>query len=235
MGGCRQILHIFEIFARPLYTKLSKRYGGTQLYNEEVVVMNVPKQRVLPEDWKEFVHQSEMLAQMYPAQEDPEWVIQVKHHEEIAHILAFSHRLIHPILVNGALLYERERLYRSGSPRILRHSALKALSMEQVVDRVFEWINRTFTLQLIGTKEEKELISWKIHDGLMWLDAFREGNGRTARLYLNHVRTQLGLPVYIIRETSREKYFARIDSYDPSEFIAGILSTEESALVGSTN
>ena len=57
-----------------------------------------------------------------------------------------------------------------------------------------------------------------MHDMLICLHAFKDGNGRTARLLMNHIRIQLDLPWLIVHYEKSREYFAKLDAYRRKRF-----------------
>jgi len=60
-------------------------------------------------------------------------------------------------------------------------------------------------------KKERERMARLLHDLLLCVHPFRDGNGRTSRLFLNQLRLRWGLPWLIIEYRKRGIYYRRIE------------------------
>lgn len=62
--------------------------------------------------------------------------------------------------------------------------------------------------------ENLEAWCWDMHNEFEAIHPFRDGNGRTGRLWLNALRLENGLPLLIVYERDREAYYQRIRDWE---------------------
>jgi hypothetical protein len=58
--------------------------------------------------------------------------------------------------------------------------------------------------------ESREWIARFYHFWFLWIHPFRDGNGRTSRLFLNMLRLRWGLPWLVIKDSEKWQYYAEI-------------------------
>ena len=73
-----------------------------------------------------------------------------------------------------------------------------------------------------GSDEERDQFAWQMHDLLISIHAFKQGNGRTPRLLLNHIRVQLGMPWLVINYEESHEYFEKLHQYKRTKFLADL-------------
>lgn len=62
--------------------------------------------------------------------------------------------------------------------------------------------------------EEKDAVSIALHDALIYLHPFDEGNSRTARIHLQEHRRELGIPMVTFRLSEKKANKARIKFFE---------------------
>ena len=67
-------------------------------------------------------------------------------------------------------------------------------------------------------EKEKIALAFSLHDWLLCIHPYEDGNGRTARLMLNVIRRELGLSWHIIHPDRRGEYMARIQIFEEDFF-----------------
>jgi fido (protein-threonine AMPylation protein) len=68
------------------------------------------------------------------------------------------------------------------------------------------------------TKKEAARVSDLLHDILLSIHPFQDGNGRTARLILNALRLHHGLPWLVVEARNRVRYYQRIATIEREVF-----------------
>ena len=64
----------------------------------------------------------------------------------------------------------------------------------------------------------RKTLAWVLHDWFLCIHPFEDGNGRVARLILNHCRLQLGLSWHTVSESDKSEYYTRIRQYEDTTF-----------------
>lgn len=182
---------------------------------------------LLNKEIQEFVIQSELLSGIKRSPDSPS----TKNHLEIANILLRNpHRYVQVELINGALTRRTEAWLRSGTEGALEGVVPAGERIEELVAEFNADIDRavaSFDAQG-ASYEARERYAWERHDHLICMHAFKEGNGRTARLLLNHLRVLLGLSIYVI-EYGDNKYFANLGRYRRKKFIPTVVRAVKEA------
>ena len=89
----------------------------------------------------------------------------------------------------------------------------KMIEHENVLNRMENWVKLYSNIPTFGradTKEGKEVIAGhikKAHIAFEKIHPFKDGNGRVGRLILNWQRVTKDLPILIIEEKKKEKYY----------------------------
>lgn len=81
------------------------------------------------------------------------------------------------------------------------HTPPSFLTVESHVDRLFQWMNRN------SHKYPPLVMASILHHYLTWIHPFSDGNGRTARLFLDFYLLQKGYPEVIVKISDRDEYY----------------------------
>lgn len=165
----------------------------------------------------EFVRESDRLSGIQAAPGDEV----IERHKTIAAILlAEPHRFVSIEIINGALTGRTHGWFRTGTEGSLVGAIPPASEVPQLVGDMNASISKTlqgFTRRT-NSFEDRERFAWRMHDYLFCLHAFKEGNERTARLLMNHIRVLLGLEVFVI-PYGDAKYFEKLKKYRTEKFL----------------
>lgn len=170
----------------------------------------------LSKEWEEFVETSEAISGIAPFNKERD---STKRHFEITLILASASRFIDPRLVNGVLTRRSGDWFRGGTEYGLRGRAPSGGVLPRVFD---DWVRETEDgiVRLQGHPEqEREAFAWAMHHKLVCIHPFKEANGRTSRLVLNHLLSLFRLPIAVIHPEKAEQYFAQLDTYRDEIFL----------------
>lgn len=164
----------------------------------------------------EFVKESDRLSGIQAASGDDV----TERHKMIANILlAKPHRFVSVEIINGALTGRTHGWFRTGTEGSLVGAIPSASDVPHLVGDMNVIISRTlqgFTRRT-NSFDDRERFAWRMHDYLFCLHAFREGNERTARLLMNHIRVLVGLEVFVI-PYGDAKYFEKLKKYRTEKF-----------------
>lgn len=81
---------------------------------------------------------------------------------------------------------------------------------KKVADEMLLWVrslNGSLTEKYLETEEHKAGACIALHISFENIHPFADGNGRMGRILLNWQRTKMGLPILVIREEDRQKYY----------------------------
>jgi hypothetical protein len=171
------------------------------------------------EDCEFFVRESEAITGINPFDLTRPSTIR---HLEISQIIGGSYNFVLPYFINGMITGksdQAESLLRSGREGALRNSIPERLIMKRLFDELVKEIQIASESATDLTDEEKDAFAWDVHHRFVCLHPFKSGNGRTARLLLNHVRLLMGRPLLIILDSEAEVYFSEIADYRERNFI----------------
>jgi len=122
-------------------------------------------------------------------------------------------------LVNANLNNRSNDWFRTGIESLLRGLVPEGKYIPRLIRRLDDDIVRKVTELTDSSDEEKARYAWEAHDHLICLHGFKEKNGRTARLLLNHVRALLGLPIFVIKNSKAGNYDSHVREYRTSVFL----------------
>lgn len=174
----------------------------------------------LPDDWKRLAEESLALSGISPARIDSS--LRARHFDA-ALILSRAVQFVDPRIINGVLTGRRGGWFRDGIASNLRGKAPEG----ELIPAFFEiWLSEVYkglaAANVAGhewTKKRRAVFAWVAHDKLTLMRPFKEANGRTAHLTLNHLRTLLGLPVYVVEYKDEREYFKHQKRYRRDVFI----------------
>ncbi len=109
---------------------------------------------------------------------------------------------IHGLILADIPNHEGGR-FRAGEVQIKdsEHTPPSFLTVESHVDLLFQWMNR-------NSHNYAPLVMASIlHHWLTWVHPFSDGNGRTARLFLDFYLLQKGYPEVIVKISDRDEYY----------------------------
>ncbi len=141
--------------------------------------------------------------------------------------------LIHPCEIHKILASGLELGYNDSPAGSLRSEeayvgSRMLLPASQVPMMLGEWWHCLKSIdwpkQSKADPADRESLAWKAHDHFVCIHPFDDGNGRTARLVLNMVRTKLDLPWHIVWNKDVSRYFDAIRSYEDNVFKKQALS-----------
>ncbi len=151
--------------------------------------------------------------------------LEAKNHHEALHFLydLIEHEKRHT--VSEHLLRSLQKLivrdlddedagnYRKGSVMITgsKHKPPEAFEVAHLMRDLFVWIK----------KNTKKLHSVELaalaHHKLVHIHPFTDGNGRTARLFMNLILMQNGYPLVVILKNDRQKYYRALEKADQGQ------------------
>ena len=93
-----------------------------------------------------------------------------------------------------------------------RHTPPDALQVPQKMHNLVAWLN--------SQKNQMSIIelSALLHHKLVHIHPFFDGNGRTARLFMNLLLMQAGYPLVVILKNDRKKYYDVLDKGDSGKY-----------------
>lgn len=151
--------------------------------------------------------------------------LEAKNHYEAVHFLydlidhekkhTISERLIRSLqqLVTKAIEDSEAGKYRTGNVMISgsSHKPPPAYHVPKLMEELVDWIHKN-----IDKMHPVELAA-KAHHRLVHIHPFTDGNGRTARLFMNLILMQKGYPMVIILKNDRKKYYRTLEKADKGE------------------
>lgn len=104
--------------------------------------------------------------------------------------------------------------YRQGNVIITgsKHKPATAYRVPQLMEDLIIWIKKNE-----GKIHPVELAA-KAHHKLVHIHPFTDGNGRTARLFMNLILMQKGYPLVTILKNDRKKYYSALEKADAGNF-----------------
>jgi hypothetical protein len=155
----------------------------------------------------QFVRNSALIADSRLATSEDWNDPEIKNHLEIAKILFLEgHSYVAVELVNSTLVGQPNRYFRRGGNEGLDDDAPKG----KIVPRLARLLDRRIMRRIKelehATDQEKSDFGWWVHHHVRMYRLFGNGNSRTARLQMNHVRLLLGLDVLIIKVEEAREY-----------------------------
>ena len=180
---------------------------------------NKTTQKATQEECEELVKQSEAITGINPY--DPTRPSTIRH-LEISQIIAGAHNFVHPYFINGMITGKSDQaqsLLRSGREGALRNRIPDRAVMKDLFDELVDEIKIACEKMADWTNDEKDAFAWDVHHRFVCLHPFKDGNERTARLFLNHIRLLMGRPLLIILDSEAESYFSAIADYRERKFI----------------
>ena len=114
----------------------------------------------------------------------------------------------HPGINSGA--YRKEDVQIGNSD----HTPPSFLDLEEHMGKMFQWKRKNS-----HTYDSPLVVGAVLHHWFTWIHPFSDGNGRTARLFLNFYLSQLDYPQIIIRVEDRDRYYDSLASADNGNII----------------
>lgn len=111
---------------------------------------------------------------------------------------------VNPLIINCAIC----RVQRSAKWRVSSDRGTDTSIPPGVHGRIMllEWrrmVSRGTRYMRNRSDQEKRVFAWAMHETLIFLRPFRDGNGRTARLVIQDIRQELGLLPIMFEESQR--------------------------------
>lgn len=118
-------------------------------------------------------------------------------------------RSLHQLIIRDIEDQEAGK-YRSGKVMILgsNHHPPEALEVPHQMRQLIHWVNKQ------ATKLHPIELAAIAHHRLVHIHPFNDGNGRTARLFMNLILLQRGYPLVIILKNDRKKYYRSLEKAD---------------------
>lgn len=125
---------------------------------------------------------------------------------------------------------EEAGVFRRTNVRITGASHLppSAVKVHNLIEELIEWYYQNYKSITIP-----EVAAW-FHYKLVYIHPFIDGNGRTARLFMNLILMQAGYPPAVILHLDRKKYYRvlrQADNGNPSEFLDFVGRSIERSLI----
>lgn len=152
--------------------------------------------------------------------------LEAKNHNEAIHYLydwvehqsrpTISEKLIrslHQLIIKDIEDSEAGR-YRQGRVMITgsKHRPPEAMEVPVLMQEFISWSKRNVS------KMHPVLFAARAHHRLVNIHPFVDGNGRTARLFMNLLLMQKGYPMVIILKNDRKKYYRALERADTGHF-----------------
>lgn len=112
-----------------------------------------------------------------------------------------------PNIAGGAFRKEDVRIKNS------EHVPPFFMHVEEHIDKLFQWMNRN------AHKYSPLVMATVLHHWITWIHPFSDGNGRTARLFLDFFLLQKGYPEVIVKISDRDDYYEALISADKGDII----------------
>lgn len=152
--------------------------------------------------------------------------LEAKNHNEAVHFLydliehekrhTVSEQLIRALqkLIVKELEEEDAGSYRKGGVMITgsSHKPPDAYELPHLMRDMMVWVKKN-----LGRLHPVELAALA-HHKLVHIHPFNDGNGRTARLFMNLILMQKGYPLVVIMKNDRQKYYRALDKADRGSF-----------------
>ena len=100
--------------------------------------------------------------------------------------------------------------YRSGNVMITgsKHKPPQASEIPHLMQEFIFWVKKNFN------KIHPVILASQAHHKLVHIHPFTDGNGRTARLFMNLILMQHGYPIVVILKNERKKYYNALEKAD---------------------
>ncbi|MDB5238140.1 MAG: hypothetical protein JWM46_410 [Candidatus Kaiserbacteria bacterium] len=192
------------------------------------------EEKVREEHCLAFVRESELISGVGVPDDAEQWRGGTKRHLELARIIAKpGGNLINVCLLNTTLTDRKKEWFRTGTEGAMKGELPDGNIIPDLIERLNRSIDRKVKqLMQDGNEQEKDDFAWEMHDLLISIHAFKSCNGRTARMLMNHIRVQLGLPLFVIKYEKSDDYYAKLHEYKRDKFPAALalLRTEEAKI-----
>lgn len=145
----------------------------------------------------------------------------VRHHEAIQYLYGLiehdkrqtiSERLIRSLqqLVIKDIEDQESGQYRKGNVMITgsSHRPPEAYEVPKLMEELVTWVKTN------QSKMHPVELAALVHHKLVHIHPFTDGNGRTARLFMNLTSMKKGYPMVIILKNDRQKYYRALDRAD---------------------
>lgn len=151
--------------------------------------------------------------------------LEAKNHHEALHFLfeliehekkqTVSERLIRSLqqLVVKDIEDNDAGKYRQGDVMITgsKHKPPSAYQVPQLMEELIGWVKKS------SNKLHPVELAALAHHKLVHIHPFTDGNGRTARLFMNLILMQKGYPLVIILKNDRKKYYRVLEKADSGQ------------------
>lgn len=97
--------------------------------------------------------------------------------------------------------------YRTVEVRIGDRLGLKSHLIDRAMNNWIMRVNEAIRVEKVANKLWPAAISREDHVHYEHIHPFIDGNGRTGRIFLNWERVKLNLPILVIKESERFKYY----------------------------
>lgn len=148
--------------------------------------------------------------------------LEAKNHHEAIHYLydliehdkrqTVSEQLIRSLqqLVIKDIEDQESGRYRKGNVMITgsSHRPAEAYEVPKLMEKLVSWVRKN------QNKMHPVDLAALAHHKLVHIHPFSDGNGRTARLFMNLILMQKGYPMVIILKNDRQKYYRALDRAD---------------------
>ncbi len=148
--------------------------------------------------------------------------LEAKNHQEALHFLfgliehqkrhTISEQLIRTLqqLIIKDIEHSETGSYRQGNVMITgsKHKPPPAYQVPQLMEQMIIWARKN------SDKLHPVELAAQAHHKLVHIHPFTDGNGRTARLFMNLILLQKGYPLVIILKNDRQKYYRSLEKAD---------------------
>lgn len=152
-------------------------------------------------------------------------------HMECAKIIASGYNIVNAELINCTLTGRTGDWFRSGVEGALQGVIPEGEHVPKIMSAFSEEVQQGVTelKERCASQEARADFAWNMHDKLICNHAFKEANGRTARMHLNQIRLRLGLPWLVITYEGSKDYFRKLSFYRVHTFLPLLHEAEEAA------
>ncbi len=178
-----------------------------------------------------FVIESERLAGIkMPTKEQHLKRPGTMRHLDCARIIAGGHNLVNAELINCTLTGRTGDWYRTGVEGALQGLIPEGELVPKIMNEFNAEVQRGIEqLRTAASEKDSAEFAWNMHHRLICNHAFKEANGRTARMELNQIRLRLGLPWLVIAYDESKEYFGMLSFYREHTFIPLLHEMEQAA------
>jgi len=152
--------------------------------------------------------------------------LEAKNHNEAVHFLydliehqkrqTISEQLIRSLqqLIIKDIEDSEAGQYRRGSVMITgsKHRPPESFEVPKLMHEFVEWAKKNIS------KLHPVVFAAKAHHRLVYIHPFTDGNGRTARLFMNLLLMKKGYPIVIILKNDRQKYYRALEKADAGKY-----------------